>query len=163
MQPEDKEGVSLMQSLQDRYAPHHECFGCGATNHKGLQIKSMVEGDKIIAHWRAQPHHIAFKGMLNGGICGALLDCHSKWTAAYFLMKHHKRDTPSCTVTAEYKVTLHHPTPTDNTITLVAWVEALTARKAVVASYLEVDQKKTVSCLGTFVAVREGHPAYQRW
>ena len=29
-----------------------------------------------------EPHHLAFEGVLNGGICGALLDCHSNWTAA---------------------------------------------------------------------------------
>jgi hypothetical protein len=34
-----------------------------------------------------EAHHEAFPGMLNGGIAGALLDCHSNWTAAHHLMK----------------------------------------------------------------------------
>ena len=65
------------QSLQDRFAPHNACFGCGPANEQGLRIKSMVQGDELLARWTPQSHHEAFPGMLNGGIIGALLDCHS--------------------------------------------------------------------------------------
>ena len=64
-------------SLQDTYAPHNACFGCGAANEQGLRIKSHVEGDEVVARWRPEPHHQAFPGVLNGGIIGTLLDCHS--------------------------------------------------------------------------------------
>ncbi len=74
------------ESLQERYAPHNACFGCGPANEKGLRIRSMVEDDKVVATWHAEPHHEAFPGMLNGGIIGSLLDCHSNWTAAWHLM-----------------------------------------------------------------------------
>lgn len=70
------------QSLQDRYAPENRCFGCGPANDKGLRIKSFVRGDDVVASFQPAPHHLAFEGMLNGGIAGALLDCHSNWTAA---------------------------------------------------------------------------------
>ena len=40
-----------------------------------------------MAEWKPEPHHLAFEGVLNGGICGALLDCHSNWTAAMHLMR----------------------------------------------------------------------------
>jgi len=76
-----------MESLQDRYAPQGVCFGCGPANDKGLRIKSRVEGDEVVAEFRAEPHHVAFPGIINGGILGALLDCHSNWTAAHHLMK----------------------------------------------------------------------------
>ncbi len=76
-----------MKSLQDTYAPQNRCFGCGPANEKGLRIKSFVEGDTVVAEWRPEPHHLAFEGILNGGICGALLDCHSNWTAAHHLMQ----------------------------------------------------------------------------
>ena len=72
----------MTQSLQDRYAPHNTCFGCGPENEKGLRIKSFMQGDKLVAEWRPEDHHEAFPGMLNGGIIGALLDCHSNWMAA---------------------------------------------------------------------------------
>jgi hypothetical protein len=35
--------------------------------------------------------------------------------------------------------------------------------RAVVESTLEVDGQVRASCRGTFVAVKPGHPGYQRW
>ena len=72
------------KSLQETYAPDGICFGCGVKNEKGLRIKSYEDGAETVAEWRAEPHHQAFPVMLNGGIVGALLDCHSNWTAANF-------------------------------------------------------------------------------
>ena len=99
-------------SLQDRYAPHNACFGCGPANEKGLRLKSVVQGDVVVCDWTPEKHHEAFENMLNGGICGALLDCHSNWTAAWHLMNAAGGDTPPCTVTAEFHVKLRRPTPT---------------------------------------------------
>ena len=31
----------MTQSLQDRFAPHNACFGCGPANAKGLRLKSI--------------------------------------------------------------------------------------------------------------------------
>lgn len=152
-----------MQSLQDQYAPNNRCFGCGPSNDKGLRIKSFVDGDEIKAQWRPQAHHQAFEGVLNGGICGALLDCHSNWAAAYYLMRRLGQDAPPCTVTAEFAVKLLAPTPMDQAIELTAKVIEGTDRKAVVEAQLSANGKVTATCLGTFVAVKEGHPAYHRW
>ena len=66
-----------MPSVQETYAPTNKCFGCGPANEKGLRIRSFEEGDVLVCEWHAEPHHQAFDGILNGGICGALLDCHS--------------------------------------------------------------------------------------
>jgi len=94
----------MSESLQERYAPASTCFGCGPANAQGLHIRSFVEGDAVVAEWRAEPHYEAFPGVLNGGIVGALLDCHSNWTAAHHLMRAAGADSlPSC-VTAEYAV-----------------------------------------------------------
>jgi len=152
------------QSLQDRYAPQGVCFGCGPANEKGLRIKSFVEGETVVAEWRPQPHHAAFEGMLNGGIIGTLLDCHCNWTAAWALMKHRGDDHPPCTVTAEYRVKLLRPTPTDGPVRLVARVRELKEDRATIEGELFAHTGKlTATCLGTFVAVKEGHPAYHRW
>ena len=152
-----------MESLQDRYAPNNRCFGCGPSNEQGLRIKSFVSGDEIVGQWRPQPHHQAFDGILNGGICGALLDCHSNWTAAYHLMKKSGMETPPCTVTADFHVTLRRPTPMDVPLQLRARVVESFADRAVVEAALEADGRVTATCRGTFVAVKEGHPAYHSW
>ena len=152
-----------MKSLQETYAPNNRCFGCGPANDKGLRIRSFSEGDDLVCEWRPQPYHQAFDGILNGGICGALLDCHSNWTAAHYLMTAAGASTPPCTVTADFHVTLKRPTPMDVPLTLRAKVVESLADRAVVEASLEAEGRVTALCRGTFVAVKEGHPAYHRW
>jgi acyl-coenzyme A thioesterase PaaI-like protein len=152
------------KSLQETYAPDNQCFGCGPKNDLGLRIRSFAEGDDAcVCHWRPQAHHLAFPGVLNGGICGALLDCHSNWTAAYHLMKKSGAEVPPCTVTAEFDVKLKRPTPLDVELTLRARVVESGGDRAVIEATLEANGKVTATCRGTFVAVKEGHPAYHRW
>jgi len=151
------------QALQDRYAPRGTCFGCGPRNEKGLRIKSLVQGEEVVASWRAEKHHEAFAGALSGGIAGTLLDCHSNWTAAYHLMRRSGAPTPPCTVTAEYAVELLRPTPTDGPIELVARPVEVGDDRAVIEAELRAGGKVCATCRGTFVAVKPGHPAYHRW
>ena len=166
------------QSLQDRFAPQHGCFGCGPANPKGLRIKSFPTGpeagDEVVADWTPEPHHEAFPGMVNGGIIGALLDCHGNWTAAWHLLQRAKAagqpgqpgnsgESPPCTVTAEFHVKLHKPTPSNAPLHLSAVVTESSDRKAVVEVTLSSGGVVTSTCRGVFVAVREGHPAFHRW
>lgn len=150
-------------SLQEEYSPNGICFGCGPANEKGLHIRSFPENGQIVATWHAEPHHQAFPGMLNGGIIGALLDCHSNWTAAYFLMKRDGLTQAPCTVTAEFHVKLLRPTPSDAPLTLKARVVESSEDRATVAAELIANGKVCDTCRGVFVAVKEGHPAYHRW
>ena len=153
-----------MKSVQETFAPNNKCFGCGPANDKGLRIRSMMDGDDaLVAEWTPEPHHQAFDGILNGGICGALLDCHSNWTAAIHLMKKSGADSPPCTVTADFHVTLKRPTPMNVPLHLRAHVVESTDDRALIEATLEANGKITATCRGTFVAVREGHPAYHRW
>jgi hypothetical protein len=88
-------------SLQERYGPHTICFGCGPANANGLHIRSFPDPDNegdVIAEWTPAPHHEAFPGVMNGGIAGTLMDCHSNWTAAHHLMQTRGSDTPPTTV-----------------------------------------------------------------
>jgi len=153
----------LSASLQDTYAPANACFGCGPANERGLRIKSFVEGDEVVCDWTAQPHHQAFEGMMNGGIIGTLLDCHCNWAAAHHLMHAQGAETPPCTVTARYTITLERPTPIEEPVHLVARVVESGDDRATVEGRLESGGRTTATCRGTFVAVREGHPAYHRW
>lgn len=151
------------RSLQEAYSPHSICFGCGPANEKGLRINSFPQDDEVVAEWRAEPHHQAFPGMLNGGIIGALLDCHSNWTAACYLMKRDGKSAPDCTVTADFHVKLLRPTPTDALIHLKARVVESREDRSTVEAELIANDKVCATCRGTFVAVKKGHPAYHRW
>ena len=150
-------------SLQEKYAPNSICFGCGPANQKGLKIKSFVRGDQVVAEWKPEPYHEAFPGMLNGGIIGSLLDCHSNWAATWHLMQKNGLEHPPCTVTADYSIKLMRPTPTDSPVELVASVVESMEDRAVVEAKLIAKGKVCATCRGTFVAVKPGHPAYHRW
>lgn len=149
--------------LQERYAPASICFGCGPANSRGLHIRSFPQGDEVVATWQPEAHHEAFPGVLNGGIIGALLDCHCNWTAAWFLMQRDHAAQPPCTVTADYAIKLLRPTPTDGPVALTARVVDSAADRATVEGVLSAAGKPRATCRGTFVAVQAGHPAYHRW
>ena len=159
----------MMKSLQEIYAPNSICFGCGPANEKGLRIRSFaLSDDKTNAEFIPETHHEAFPGMVNGGIIGALLDCHSNWTACYAIMKQSGADAPPCTVTADFHVKLRAPTPSNQKIILKARVSELKADRAKIEAELftlQTDGSEMLCaiCVGTFVAVKEGHPAYHRW
>src|SRR5215210_3045493 len=155
--------MTEQQSLQERYAPRHSCFGCGPANERGLRIRSFARGEEVVAEWMPESHHEAFPGVLNGGIIGTLLDCHSNWAATWHLMQQSGTDHPPCTVTADYSIKLLRPTPTDAPLQLTARVVESTDDRAVVEAELIAHGKVCATCRGTFVAVKPGHPAYHRW
>ena len=150
-------------SLQEKYAPQSICFGCGPANAKGLRIRSFLDGGEVVLDWTPEKHHEAFPGMLNGGIVGALIDCHSNWTAAHLLMVRSVAATPPVTVTAEYSVQLKRPTPSGQPVHVVARVMESSADRAVVEATVSSGGTVTATGRGTFVAVKPGHPAYHRW
>jgi len=150
-------------SLQERYAPGNRCFGCGPANERGLRIRSFAEGDTVVCEWQPQPEHEAWEGVLNGGIIGALFDCHSNWTAAHHLMRASGVAILPSTVTAEFAVKLLRPTPSGGPVRLVARVVESGTDRATVAATLEAGGRVCATCRGIFVAVAPGHPAYHRW
>jgi len=151
-------------ALQDRYAPNGTCYGCGPKNDRGLRVKSHARDDgTVAATWRADTFHEAYAGALSGGVIGTLMDCHSNWTATYHLMKRAGADTPPCTVTAQYAITLKRPTPTDGDIEIVARPVEVGDDRAIIDAELIAGGKVCATSRGTFVAVKPGHPAYHRW
>ncbi len=153
-------------SLQERYSPKSICFGCGPANPKGLRIGSRPDStdpDLVTAEWTPEPHHEAFPGVLNGGIIGALLDCHSNWTACYALMRRAGAAEPPCTVTAYFNVALKRPTPSKAKLELKARAVKVDGDRAEIEAELWSEGKLCATCKGLFVAVKPDHPAYHRW
>ena len=153
-------------SLQEHFAARSICFGCGPANAHGLQLRSFrapAPAQGLVATFTPQAFHHAFPGVLNGGICGALLDCHANWAACMHLMDRDGLEAPPCTVTADFHVTLRRPTPMGEPLALAARVVESSGPRALVEATITAGGKVTASCRGTFVAVGEGHPAYHRW
>lgn len=158
--------MSTNVSLQERYAPRSICFGCGPANAGGLHIRSFVTGgphDEAVSNWMPTAIHEAFPGVLNGGIIGTLLDCHSNWTAAAHLMRVRGSESPPTTVTAEFHVRMHKPTPSNAPVHVRAWVVEAFEYRVTVDAELSSGGVVTATCRATFVAVKPGHPAYNRW
>ncbi len=155
--------MSDARSVQERYAPRNRCFGCGPANSKGLRIRSFENAEGLRAEWMPEAHHEAWEGAVNGGIVGALLDCHSNWAAALHLMRRAGGDTLPSTVTAEFHVKLLRVTPSIGPLTLRARVVESKGSRATVEATLEASGQTTATCRGVFVAVPEGHPAFHRW
>jgi acyl-coenzyme A thioesterase PaaI-like protein len=160
---EEEQSMNAEQCLQEKYAPRSICFGCGPANPDGLHIRSFVKDGEVVAEWKSRQKYEAFKGALNGGIIGTLLDCHCNWTAAYHLMKRAGESRPPCTVTAEYAIKMLRPTPTKDSVFLSAKVVEITDDRATIEGTLTAEGKVCATCRGVFVAVKEGHPAYHRW
>lgn len=153
-------------SVQERWAPANACFGCGPANPKGLRIRSVPTGGpggELSCLWTPEPHHAAFPGVLNGGIVGALLDCHMNWTAVMRLKERDGLAAAPCCVTAEFSVKLTRPTPMDGPVTVTARVVEEGPDRAVVEGEVAALGKVCARGRGTFVAVKPGHPAYHRW
>jgi acyl-coenzyme A thioesterase PaaI-like protein len=155
--------MSRPPCVQETYAPQNHCFGCGPANPKGLHVRSFEDTNGLVAEWTPEPHHEAFDGVLNGGILGTLLDCHSNWAAAIHLMKSARAERPPCTVTSEFHVRLTRVTPSSAPLRVRARVVESSEDRATVEAEIESGGKTTATCRGVFVAVGEGHPAFHRW
>ena len=118
---------------------------------------------KAHAFGRPRSHHQAFPNVLSGGIIGTILDCHSNWTAAWIIMQNQEKETPPCTVTAQYLVKLKKPCPTTNSVKLIANIIKSNQNKAIIKSELIAENKIVATCEGVFIAVEKGHPAFNRW
>jgi acyl-coenzyme A thioesterase PaaI-like protein len=154
------------RSLQETFAPTNRCFGCGHANEKGLRIQSFATEDSadatLVCDWTPEKHHQAFEGILNGGIIGALLDCHMAWTAMFHKMHRDGLDHAPCCVTADFKVILKRPTPL-GPIHMDARVVSSDGKRVLVEATMSAGGEVTALGSGTFVAVKPGHPAYHQW
>lgn len=134
------------QAFQDMMVDNY-CWGCGADNPVGLQLKSHWEGHVAVAQWQptaeyaAGPRHI-----LNGGIIATLLDCHGVCTAVATAYGNQHRAIGSepeiwyatTAMTVEYL----RPTPLDAAVYLKASVVELDDRMTTVQCTLTAANKE---------------------
>lgn len=148
-------------AMQDRIKVH--CFGCGALNEHGLQIKSFWEGDEVVCSWQPKPHHIGYPGILYGGMIASIVDCHAMWTAsahAYRLAGVEMDGTIRYPyVTASLKVDYRRPVPIDRPLKLRARVTRFDERKATVTCQVLCDGATSAEAEVLAVRVPAGEPS----
>lgn len=128
-QPRDAslEGIAF----QDHMAENH-CFGCGADNPQGLQIKSYWAGEgESVCRYQPLPRHAAGpRHVLNGGIIATLIDCHTVCTAAASAQRRTGEDPEDVWyVTGTLTVRYLKPTPLAEPVELRAKILEETEKK----------------------------------
>ena len=150
-------------SVQDQFAKHSICYGCGPANPKGLQIKSYRTDKGLEMSFETKSEHQAFPGVINGGVIGSLFDCHGNWAAAIGLLDSGNHSDLPSTVTASYSVQMLRPTPFGKILEITAVIDSLSTDRAEVGLDLICEDVLCARGHGLFIAVKKDHPAYHRW
>ena len=146
-----------MTAIQDLMATNH-CYGCGAANKDGLQIKSHWHGDECVCTYMPRPEQCAGPlHYLYGGTIASLIDCHSVGTAVANYYRLEGREIGEgeeiwC-VTGQLHVNYLEPTPIDREVTLRAVIEECGERKTIVKCRLYSGDTLTTAAKVTAVRV----------
>lgn len=152
-------------ALQDLVAPDGVCFGCGAKNKDGLQIKSFWDDDNIHLTMTYLPdeRYVGWPSLVYGGLISCLVDCHSNWTAMGYHYRAEGRKAGTLPridcVTGSLNIKYIKPILIGVPITLRARIEGEIGRKTRVRCEVYADD--TLRALGDsiFVRVDVGHLA----
>ncbi len=145
------------RAFQDYYPENvAHCYGCGALNEKGLQIRTFWEGEESVTRYRPRPEHTAIPGYVYGGLLASLVDCHGTGTAAAAMYRQEGRPMDSLPayrfVTASLHVDYLAPTPLGVELEIRGRVKEIKGRRVVVEAALFANGRKTVQ--GEVVAVQ---------
>lgn len=128
-------------AIQDTYGERFQnCWGCGPKNENGLHMHSYPSEDGETCICEFLPGEQYTGGVPNnlyGGMIAMIFDCHGTASAAWF--NHNKKglelkeDTViGRFITARLEIDFKKPVPINELITVVATLEELGERKAVV-------------------------------
>lgn len=136
------------KAFQDYYPENvSHCYGCGALNAHGLQIKTFWEGEESVTRFRPRPEHTAIPGYVYGGLVASLIDCHGTGTAAAAMYRHENRPMDSLPpfrfVTGSLHVDYVAPTPLDAELEVRGQVKEIKGRKVVITATLSANGKVT--------------------
>lgn len=130
------------------FMPENVCFGCGKSNHEGLQIKSAWDGEESICEWMPEEKHHGWANLLNGGVIATLIDCHSMCTAmahAYRLEQRELDSQPEYRyATGSMQIKYLKPTSNNHSVVLKAKIVEVKNRKTVVECEVFSQGIKTV-------------------
>ena len=147
----------MRPTIQQQYIPEGRCYGCGPARADGLQLRSYADDGRAVASWVSSPYYEAVPGVLNGGVIGTLLDCHSG--AALALAIHERTGSwPFADgvrwATIDYTISMQRPTPTDGELELVARTVDLTDDDATVEGWIEAAGKQRAAIRASWRRVR---------
>jgi len=142
--------------VQDHYPEEFShCYGCGRHSELGLRLRSVWEGDEVVARFTPRPEHVSVPGFVYGGLLASLIDCHAMATAAAQAERDAGREVGTGEtaryVTAALHVDYLRPTPHGPELVLRAKVVEAGRRKMVVRMTVTANGQETAR--GEVVAV----------
>jgi len=145
-----------MTAVQDRL-PNNHCYGCGADNDKGLQIKSHWHDDECVCRYQPRPEQCAGpEHYVYGGTIASLIDCHSVGTALSNYYRLEGRDVGAAPeiwcVTGRLTVNYLAPTLIDKAIELRSTIAECGEKKTLVRTLVYSDGVLTAE--GEVIAIR---------
>jgi acyl-coenzyme A thioesterase PaaI-like protein len=148
-----------MIAIQDTYPfDVAHCFGCGALNEHGHQIKTVLDGMLTVTEFTPLPYHIAVPGFMYGGLIASLIDCHSTGSAAIYKMVADGKEIGSEEaprfVTAHLEVDFRKPTPL-GPVRLVGTLIEIKGRKVVVDTDFSAGESVTATGSAVLVEMPE--------
>ena len=146
-----------MSYVQSLYPPEHsQCFGCGPANPAGLHVQTFWDGEVGTCRYTPDPQHMAYPGVVYGGLIACLMDCHGIATAiaaAYDAEGRPMDSEPRINmITGKLNVTYKAPTPLGGELALRAWVREMGPKKVLVTCELRAEGKVTAT--GEILGVR---------
>lgn len=139
----------MSDALQDHYPDDFaHCYGCGRLNSAGLHVRSIPEGDEMVARFTPRPEHMAVPGFVYGGLLASLADCHAMGTASAAALRasgHAIGEAPSPRfVTASLHLDYLRPTPLGDELEIRARAVEVGERKVRVQGTVSVNGVVTV-------------------
>jgi acyl-coenzyme A thioesterase PaaI-like protein len=145
--------VTAIQDLMS----HNHCYGCGADNPDGMQIKSHWHGAESVCVYKPRPEQSAGPlQYLYGGTIASLIDCHCVGTAMSNYYHREGREVGEgeeiwC-VTGKLTVDYLEPTPIDREVTLRATIVECTEKKTLLKCRFYSGETQTAA--GEVIAIR---------
>lgn len=146
----------MSKSFQDQLSVIG-CYGCGADNQHGLQLKSYRDGDAAVARFMPRAHHCGGSpDIVYGGLIASLIDCHSCNLAIVAHYDQESREIGSMPrvrcVTAQLNISLVAPAAIGSELELRATITSQNKRKTWV--HCEVHSAGILCARGEVLAVR---------
>ncbi|MGE5415816.1 MAG: PaaI family thioesterase [Acidobacteriota bacterium] len=130
----------------DKQPSSRSCFLCGRENEIGLKMTwfNDTDAEQVRAVVAVPKHFCGYPGVVHGGIVSALLD----ETSGRAIMM--GGGTDNLFVTARLEVTYRHPTPTEQPLTIIGWVDRQGKNRARVRGEIRLaDGTVTAECQAT--------------
>ena len=146
------------KAIQDYYPDDIAvCYGCGRHNPKGLAVRTYWDGAEGTCRFMPGADHLAYPGVVYGGLIACLIDCHSISTAVASAHDDERKtlgvDSLSLFFTGRLEIDYLAPTPVGTELLLRARVEEATSRKSVVSCTVHADD--VLCAKARVVAVRK--------